>query len=157
MDNKVNHNLPYPIQSYIIKSLHKSELMRFKVIGKSMRPLIQRGDWVFIQQFSDSNQPKIGDIVLIKKSETFLVHRIIQMSKKFIITQGDWTRTIDPSNQPDDILGKVVMIEKKNFKVYLANPIIHIIDQLVFKLLKIKKICYRKGNYYGIIQRPHQK
>ena len=144
MDNKVNLNPPYPIQSYIIKSLHKSERMRFKVIGKSMRPLIQRGDWVLIQQFSDSIQPKIGDIVLIKKSETFLVHRIIQMSNKFLITQGDWSRTIDPPNQPDDILGKVVMIEKKNFKINLMNPISHILNQMVFKLLKFINLVQKR-------------
>ena len=157
VDNKVNHNLSLPIQSYIFKSLRKGDQVRFKVVGKSMRPLIELGDWVCVQPYSNLNQPKIGDIVLIKKLETFLVHRIIQMNEVFFITQGDCSRTIDPPNQSDDILGKVVLIEKRRFNAALSNPIIQIIDQTIFKSMKIIKICFRKGKINGNIQYPDQK
>jgi len=150
MDNKVNHFLSFSFQSCIIDSLHENDLARFNVIGMSMQPIIQRSNWVIIKPYSESNHMKIGDIVLIKKMESFITHRIIQINEKSVITQGDWSSTIDPPNQFDDVLGKVVVIEKKRLVVDLNNPIIRFLDQLIFNLLRFNKIFYRKGQINGI-------
>ncbi|MBW6475199.1 MAG: S24/S26 family peptidase, partial [Anaerolineaceae bacterium] len=100
------------IHAQIASSLQEKVTFRFKVTGNCMWPLIQKGDWVFIEPFLTDPGNQIGEIVLMDRGADFVVHRLVRINGSEVITRGDWSKLPDPPMKREKILGKVIFIEK---------------------------------------------
>lgn len=120
------------IHAQIISGLKGNDSFRFKVTGNCMWPLIQKGDWVFIEPILTDKEIQIGEIVLMDRETDFVVHRLIGINNSEIITQGDWSKFSDPLMKREKIIGKVILIEKSWCRLRLMNPIILRFNQILY-------------------------
>ncbi len=97
--------------------------------GSSMFPLIRTGDKITI---SPDKKLCIGDIIVFKKNDMMLGHRLVKVFEKngirYYQTRGDSLFSLDEPVTSDQILGKVIKIERKNVSfarriLLLAHPI----------------------------------
>jgi signal peptidase I len=130
------------IHAQIVSGLKEKDTYRFKVTGNCMWPLIQKGDWVFIEPFLTDPGNQIGEIVLMDRGADFVVHRLIGINNSEIIAQGDRSRFPDPPMERERILGKVILIEKSWCRLRLTNPIIHCINRILFCITSLHRKSY---------------
>lgn len=124
------------IHSILHRSFCEGHQVRLRVIGKSMLPLIQKGDWLVVESVTDSEMLKKGDIILFSRGREFVVHRIVELQDKEIITQGDWSRIRDLPISNRDVIGKVIEVEKPNLKIKLNDPFFKLINLLIYQIIK---------------------
>jgi signal peptidase I len=127
------------IHAQIISGLKAKDIFRFKVTGNCMWPLIQKGDWVFIEPFVNKSELQTGEIVLMDRGTDFVVHRLIGINNTEIITQGDRSKFPDPPMKREKIIGKVILIEKSWCRLRLTNPIIHCINRILFCITSLHR------------------
>jgi signal peptidase I len=127
------------IHAQIISGLKAKDIFRFKVTGNCMWPLIQKGDWVFIEPFVNKSELQTGEIVLMDRGTDFVVHRLIRINNTEIITQGDRSKIPDPPMKREKIIGKVILIEKSWCRLRLTNPIIHCINRILFCITSLHR------------------
>ena len=102
--------------------LQQGIVVRIRVSGNSMRPLLQSGDLVDIAPLAGI--PRLGDILFfLRKDGTPLVHRLIWQrsqgnSKLLLLTKGDSCSAFDGFIPAEQVLGRVQCIiaacSKKN-------------------------------------------
>jgi signal peptidase I len=127
------------IHAQIISGLKAKDIFRFKVTGNCMWPLIQKGDWVFIEPFVNKSELQTGEIVLMDRGTDFVVHRLIGINNTEIITQGDRSKIPDPPMKREKIIGKVILIEKSWCRLRLTNPIIHCFNRILFCITSLHR------------------
>ena len=67
--------------------LNNGHTVEFMPQGTSMRPFIEGGhDSVILGR---NKNPKVGDIVLAKTNQQYVLHRIVKINNNDIILQGD--------------------------------------------------------------------
>lgn len=79
-----------------------------KVTGSSMMPVIWPDDVITVQREMDDLQP--GQIVLYRRGETLVAHRIVCVHEGFLITRGDSLANDDPPIGEPDVVGRVTGI-----------------------------------------------
>jgi signal peptidase I len=97
--------------------LGRDLILRVKVTGKSMSPVLRGGEILTIQKVPSSSL-HIGDLIFYKTREGFpLLHRLVRRQRerdRFLFqTKGDALIAIDEPVTEDNILGKVCGIEEK--------------------------------------------
>jgi len=92
------------MKSIIRKYIEDGKRIKFIVNGNSMSPFIKSGERVEIER---ADRIRIGDVVLLKMKNDFLLHRVIFVFRNFVITKGDRSPLIDPPSQKKNVLGKV--------------------------------------------------
>lgn len=80
----------------------------FEVISGSMSPNIEKSDFIFIDVGYDDY--KIGDIITYESNDSFITHRIIELTDSAVVTKGDANNSADNPINKDKIIGKVVKI-----------------------------------------------
>jgi hypothetical protein len=85
--------------------------LRLRVTGNSMKPFLKTGSYVTLSRIpADELRP--GDIIFFRSvDETFKLHRLIGIGKKYLIAKGDALNTPDAQVDRNQYLGKVVRIE----------------------------------------------
>ena len=132
------------IHTQIISSLKENDILRFKVTGNCMWPIIRKGDWVIVELILTDTGIQIGEIVLMDRGVDFVVHRLVRINGSEVITHGDWTRLPDPPMKKEKILGKVTLIDKSWCRLRLTNPIMHCINRVLYCISSL----HRKSNFY---------
>jgi signal peptidase I len=132
------------IHAQIISSLKENDILRFKVTGNCMWPMIQKGDWVIVEPILTDPGIQIGEIVLMDRGVDFVIHRLVSINNCEVITQGDWSRSPDPPMKREKILGKVIQIDKSWCRLRLTNPIIHCFNRVLYCISSL----HRKSNFY---------
>jgi signal peptidase I len=79
----------------------------FKVATGSMASAINEGDIIIVKTQSDYKE---NDIITYSSADSFITHRITQISNGNYITKGDANNTSDPAIKKEVIIGKVVKI-----------------------------------------------
>jgi signal peptidase I len=146
------------IHAQIISGLKEKDSFRFKVTGNCMWPLIQKGDWVFIEPILTDPRIQTGQMVLMDRGMDFVVHRLVGINHSEIITHGDWARFPDPPVKRERILGKVILIERGWCRLRLTNPFIHLINQILYFISSVyRKIYGIKGVRNETFNHPNSK
>lgn len=129
----------------IHRSLQATHQARFRVTGKSMQPIIQKGDWIVIEPIVNPEMLSIGDIVLFSRENEFVVHRLIGWRDGKMIAQGDWAKIVDLPILKCKVIGKVIKVEKKKLRIHLNHPLVNQINLLMYQVLKnIKALLTKK-------------
>jgi signal peptidase I len=91
-----------------------------KTFGNSMYPLLHDGDILYYQK-SPFNEIKIDDIILFKKKDRYITHRVICRKNDYVVTKGDNVLKSDGKIFQNAIVGKVNKIKRNDTFFDLKN------------------------------------
>ncbi len=99
----------------VAETLRSRGAVRLKAWGASMLPSVWPGDLLTIQHVAhDELVP--GDIVLVLRDNSFLIHRLVEMNRDqnciFLITRGDAVPQNDLPVTASELLGRVAGIRR---------------------------------------------
>lgn len=89
-----------------------SDFIVYRVKGNSMWPFLRDKDTVLVRP-SRLKEISLGQIILAKKDNLFLCHRLFRKRKEFFQTKADSLFGLDCVLEEKYLLGKVVAIERK--------------------------------------------
>jgi signal peptidase I len=95
-------------------------LLRLRVNGDSMAPLLQPGDSVLVAAVAPALIER-GDLILFRRTGEVVTHRVVAKSCTGWRTKGDNRRHLDPAVGSQEILGRVVAIERGAGKIDLQK------------------------------------
>jgi hypothetical protein len=101
-----------------LEGLRQGHAMRLRPLGSSMVPFLRAGDIVTI---APSQKCRLGDIILYRRDDGTVMHRVVMKFADRIITKGDALRQIDPGVLPQDIYGRAVAYERHGKKQALDS------------------------------------
>ncbi len=131
------------INHVILEQLRKEEKITLRVLGRSMHPLIRKGDHIHVGQCNPTRF-SIGDIITFANNDTYVTHRVLWVRKKGrgigLITKGDNEITIDPLVSPGHIVGKIVAIQRGDQTLNLETPYWRFMNRLLGFLFSVETI-----------------
>ncbi|MBN1552512.1 signal peptidase I [bacterium] len=111
------------VSVHVISSLLQDNLVvKTRVFGESMAPMIKNGDVITIERI-DPQSVRPGDILAcVNSAEILVVHRLIQINSNdnghnIFILKGDTQTCCDAPILSSQILGRVTTISKPNSSV----------------------------------------
>jgi hypothetical protein len=93
-------------QALIDECLASGLPLQVKTSGYSMWPFVRDGMTVTVKPCS-SDECHIGDIVLVRILDSFLLHRVVGRKGSGLLTKGDARRRVDGLIPPKRVLGRV--------------------------------------------------
>jgi len=91
------------------------------VSSNSMEPVLEKGDLILIKG-ARKGDIKIGDIIVYKGENGFIIHRVIKIQEENLITKGDANIYPDLPVEYEKVIGRTVNIGGKPFTIpYLGN------------------------------------
>ena len=79
----------------------------FNVATGSMEPTIKQNDLIIV---SSKESYTVGDIITFEMDDSYITHRVINISNNKILTKGDANNTNDKEIKSDVVIGKVIKI-----------------------------------------------
>ena len=117
MLNSSHHHL---ISSLIETELSVGDKIQFNVTSNSMQPIVQIGDLI-IAEVVKAGIIQAGDIIVIRRMDDFLTHRVISITKDGWLTKGDNNVKMDPIVKTENLIGLVKEIHKNNQRIVLES------------------------------------
>jgi signal peptidase I len=122
----------------IFKKLLRLKTLPLKSTGQSMLPILRPNDIVYFKK-TPFLKIKVNDLIIFKKKNQLITHRVIYKTKKYLITKGDNNPNCDGKIYPKQILGKVYQI-KRNGQIFKPETFYLIQSTHYFsEIIKIKK------------------
>jgi signal peptidase I len=121
--------------------LRSGGTIRIRAFGTSMLPTIWPGDIILIEG-SACDRLARGDVVLIKREESIVVHRLINTDYPQWSTRGDAMPQNDPPVRPGDVLGRVREIHRGT-RVIIANGQVRPHQRMLAWILCHSWLCRR--------------
>ena len=95
-------------------------LLRLRVRGGSMVPLLRPGDVVWVEPVTPSAL-KRGDLIVVQRQGTWVTHRLVARQGGKWQVKGDNLRHPDPPVTDEAVLGRVVAIERDGLRIDLRE------------------------------------
>jgi signal peptidase I len=122
----------------IFKKLLHLKTLPLKSTGQSMLPILRPNDIVYFKK-TPFLKIKVNDLIIFKKKNQLITHRVIYKTKKYLITKGDNNPNSDGKIYPKQILGRVYQI-KRNGQIFKPETFYLIQSTHYFsEIIKIKK------------------
>ena len=88
------------------------------ITSGSMWPELKVGSLVFIEGI-DGRDAQIGDIIVFRndKTNTFTIHRVVELKKNTLITKGDANFKKDEPVSYENIVGRTVVVFNKPLSI----------------------------------------
>jgi len=101
-----------------------------------MHPLLFNNDQCYIEP---KKKLLVNDLILLKKSNKLLIHRLIYKNKNYFVSKGDNNLQSDGKIYPNQIIGKVAKIKRKGKSFFIKN--IYLVQSTLYlqEIIKIKK------------------
>lgn len=77
------------------------------IVSGSMEPNIHVGDYVIVDLNGEYYK---GDVVMFKRGNVYIAHRVMDIYDDYIITKGDSNETVDVEIPKDSVAGPVVRV-----------------------------------------------
>ena len=121
----------------IFKKLLRLKTLPLKLTSQSMLPILRPNDVVYFKK-TPFLKIKVNDLIIFKKKNQLITHRVIYKTKKYLITKGDSNLNFDGKIYPKQILGKVYQI-KRNGQIFKPETFYLIQSTHYFsEIIKIK-------------------
>ncbi len=131
------------IHHLILNQFGNGRKIALRVCGKSMYPLIRKGDPIHIEK-CEPRALSIGDIITFEKDGFYVTHRVLWVRNKGnairLVTKGDNEINVDPPVSPSQILGKVAAVERADRILHLESPPWRFINRLLGILFLVEMI-----------------
>ena len=112
---KISPNTIIDLWEDLYSKKHKSWL---SILSGSMMPLLQIGDKVLVHSVNPA-EIRVGDIIVFKNSDKFIVHRVIRKyNSSSFLQKGDNTTTAEIVISKY-VIGRVIAIRKRTRIFYL--------------------------------------
>jgi signal peptidase I len=85
--------------------------IRIRALGTSMLPTIFPGDVLQIES-APLNELAVGDVVLIKRGNRIIIHRLVSNEGEQWVTRGDAVPQDDPPVVDEEFLGRITQIDR---------------------------------------------
>lgn len=108
------------IKPLIPELLEKGVAIRVKVGGFSMFPFIRKGDTAIINRV-DFKVLEKGDVVLFRKGNKYIAHRLLKHYGERILTKGDTAEKADEPVKSEDYLGIILQVIRKGKQINLYS------------------------------------
>jgi signal peptidase I len=138
------------ISNLIESELNIGDQIQFYVTSNSMKPIIQIGDLI-VAEVVPTGVIKQGDIIIIRRVDDFLTHRVISITKDGWLTKGDNNVVMDPIVKKGSLIGLVKAIHKKNQRIALESSKSQKVNSLLAKLGELE---VRAFNYHRFLRFP---
>jgi len=96
-----------------LELLHSMGTIRIRALGTSMLPTIWPDDVLHIER-RQGGELAAGDVVLVKREKSVLIHRLVKNDAPRWLIRGDAVGQNDPSVAWENILGRVTKIQRGN-------------------------------------------
>jgi signal peptidase I len=147
MLNPSHHQL---ISRLIDTELNAGDQIQFNVTSNSMQPIMQIGD-IIVAEVVNASVIKPGDIIVIRRMEDFLTHRVICITKDGWLTKGDNNLMMDPNVKKDRLIGIVKEVHKNNQKIVLESTRLGRVKGLLARLGELE---VRATKYHRFLRFP---
>lgn len=114
----------------------KTDYPMASVTSGSMWPALKKGDLVLIKGVKNSDEIKVGDIIVYKNPSTgsgqvrgLTIHRVEKLEWSGVITRGDANNISDPLVSYKDIIGKALTFNERVLKIPLLGNISVLINK----------------------------
>jgi ATP-binding cassette subfamily B protein len=155
MKHEQLHSELLDLAEILIDNDHQLQL---RMQGFSMFPTLQPGDKGLVQKCSASNI-KAGDIIVVRKNQTFIAHRLIRIETHgkdtLYICRGDQNGFEDKPAGENEVVGKLVSFERKGRVTNINTPKMNVIRWKMMNLpgwmyLRNKQLLRINGFYKAI-------
>ena len=147
MLNSSHHQL---ISNLIETELNVGDQIQFNVTSNSMQPIMQIGDLI-IAEVVNTGIVKPGDIIIIRRSDDFLTHRVISITKDGWLTKGDNNLMMDPIVKRGSLIGLVKEVHKNNQRIVLESTRLGRVKGLFAMLGELE---VRASNHHRLLRLP---
>ena len=147
MINSSHHQL---ISNLIESELVDGDQIQFNVTSNSMQPIMQIGDIVVAEVVN----PKVinpGDIIVVRRMEDFITHRVILSTKDGWLTKGDNNASMDPIVERDRLIGLVKEVQKNKKRIVLESTRLGRVNRLFARLGELE---VRASNHHRFLRLP---
>ena len=79
--------------------------MTYTNVGVSMLPLLRQGRDLFILEKKGSERCRVGDVVLYRRGEKYVLHRVVEVREKDYVILGDNCVAREYGIKDDDVIG----------------------------------------------------
>jgi len=135
----------------IFKKLLRLKSIPLKSTGQSMLPILKPNDIVYFKK-TPFLKIKVNDLIIFKKNNQLITHRVIYKTKKYLITKGDNNLNFDGKIYPKQILGKVYQI-RRNGQIFKPETLYLIQSTYYFsEIVKIKNEFDKKNINYVFLK-----
>ena len=133
------------------KYLDENGSLIYSNVGVSMLPLLRQGKDLFILEKKKSERFKIGDVVLYRRNNKYVLHRIIDVRENDYVILGDNCTEKEYGIKNVDILA-IMTGFIRNGKKYSINDFIYKIYLLIWlkttsTRIFMKKLIHHLKNY----------
>ena len=133
------------------KYLDENGILIYSNVGISMLPLLRQGKDLFILEKKKSERFKIGDVVLYRRNNKYVLHRIIDVRENDYVILGDNCTEKEYGIKNVDILA-IMTGFIRNGKKYSINDFIYKIYLLIWlkttsTRIFMKKLIHHLKNY----------
>ena len=101
------------ISAILLEEISEGSRYKVRVTSTSMAPILQIGDKITVQR-TTSDGFFTGDLILTRRSNDLLTHRLILTDGAQWTTKADNAKVSDPPIEFLDILGRVIAIRRKD-------------------------------------------
>lgn len=112
------------LSELIKESIGKNGCIWMKLVGKSMLPILKSGTSIAVRK-AEIKDIHIGDIVLFKKGDISIAHRVIKKVKSdgriFLRAKSDISFSPEPLISDEELIGKVVAFKRLGAKISVDN------------------------------------
>ena len=147
MANSSHHQL---ISSLIETELNVGDTIQFNVSSNSMQPILQIGDLI-VAEVVNAVVIKPGDIIVIRRMDDFLTHRVISMTKDGWFTKGDNSTKMDPIVRTERLIGLVKEVYKSNQRIVLDSTRLGRVKGLIARLGELE---VRASYHHRLLRLP---
>lgn len=135
----------------IFKKLLRLKTLPLKSTGQSMLPILRPNDIVYFKK-TPFLKIKVNDLIIFKKKNQLITHRVIYKTKKYLITKGDNNPNSDGKIYPKQVLGRVYQI-KRNGQIFKPETLYLIQSTHYFsEIVKIKNEFDKKNINYVFLK-----
>jgi signal peptidase I len=137
------------ITDVIDSDLTIGDHIRFLVTSNSMQPILSIGDTIIVE-IINGKQAHIGDILLFKRSNDFLAHRVISKTVGGWITKGDNNTLPDPPTNINEIVGRVKFVLGTQQTINLYTRKWQVLNRLLANLSDLESLAFSHHVYLRI-------
>ena len=119
------------IKDLTIELLKEKHKIKMKASGCSMLPFFREGDEFIIEQ---QNDYKIGDILVFRNEEAFVVHRLHKIASGSLLLWGDFNRNPDVLIPKEFVVGKAILVVREFKTINLTSVFYTILGKAVVYL-----------------------
>lgn len=123
------------------KYLERYGELTYRNTGISMLPLIRQGKDLFTVVKRGSERPKKYDVILYKREDDYVLHRVVEVREKDYVVLGD--NCIRKEIVVDqDILGVMAKVNRGGKMIKVSDPMYRLYSKLWVAMYPIRRIMF---------------